>query len=240
MVFYRRLMDMSALAAKEIQRRNYLEAMGVVSHVSRVPLPGAAPTRKLLKIEHAKPVADAQLRPVKPPENKSPEAAVAAPMEIELDTPKPRARPAHRAKPQPAPAPQAAPFSMLLAVAGDTLWLEEIPHRSVNRHYTALVSAMIAALSLPAPRWLEFDWPMHNNVQLGLDEQAARQMLDGYLSRQWSQLPCQRLVILGEKTRARLSGMQLPEHVLLTQSAWDMLSTPALKPIAWQELQTLR
>lgn len=227
---------MSKVVAKELRRRSYLDAMGVVTHISRMPLPGAAPTRKLFRRESLKTpdVQDSALE--------SANVVLKGRIDVKLDASKPQ--PETAAKPQVKrelkEQVKAAPFSVMLAVTGDCLWLEEIPHRSVNQHYTALLSAIAAALSLPAPRWLQFDWPIHTNAQLGLDEQAARQMLEGYLGRQWTQFASQRLVILGDKTRRRLSDMQLPENVVFTQSAWDMLSNPALKPMAWRELRVLR
>lgn len=221
--------ETSGAAAHEIRRRTYLDALGITTHVSRYALPGAAPSRRLLRRMPAPDITPASAPVI---ERKLPSIERPA---VEKKTPLQTVEPPRSVvKP-------VAPFSVMLAMAGSYLWLEELPHRSVHVHYTQLVTAMTAALQMPAPQWFQFDWPIHRNAQFDLGEDAARQGLEGYLQRQLGQSPCDTLIVLGEKTASRLGDMVLPiKRRVDTRSAWDMLDQPQLKAQAWRDLAVLR
>ena len=85
----------------------------------------------------------------------------------------------------------------------------------------------------------QFDWPMHNNRQLGLGEDAARASLCGFVGRKLES-GCRGLVLLGKAGAARLSLDQIGAvAVVQTSSTAEMLSSPQLKKQVWKDLSTL-
>lgn len=221
-----------------IQQHTYLDALGIAHFVSRVDLPGAAPSRRV-------PV------PVpRPPAATEPAAAVETPAKIAKTAPrmpKLSAEPATPAVPEPPPAAKAPEpaalvrFSIAAVVVGPLLWLEEIPEGVVGREQVALMRAMAGALGVQAqPSVTQFDWPLHNNRQLDLGEEAARAAFGSFVLRRSQEQACEALILLGEACGARLGELPGAPLQILTAATRDMLADPALKRRVWRDLQPLR
>ncbi len=141
-----------------------------------------------------------------------------------------------------AASPSISPFSIAAVSLGGWLWLEELPQRVVSRDQVHLMRAMVRALGLEEGELAvsQFDWPIHNNAQLDLTEEAARAALGGFVYSKVERGHCKGLVVLGAATLKKLDISQLGiKHCVTTLSTAAMLSTPALKKQAWIELQQI-
>ncbi len=217
----------------ELTRLAYLEAMGVDNYVSRGPLPGAAPSRRLC----------VQVRRT---ETVSPPAVAASPEKpraVMPALPKP-GRKNRKAAEQPATVPVVATpdapasFSLAAVVAGGRLWLEELDQGTLAREQVKLIAAIAAALGWQgATDHAQFNWPMHNNRQLDLSHEAALAALSGFLERRAQQHPCTAVVMLGQAVQQRLEKLELPLPLLVCEvGSADMLRDPGLKKRAWLSL----
>ncbi|MEZ5571977.1 MAG: hypothetical protein R3E64_08115 [Halioglobus sp.] len=216
----------------ELRRMAYLEAMGIECYISRVQLPGAAVSRRKAIVR--KPRATP---PIVAPE--IPTIAVrtdrtgqVSPPELENAVAVPR-------------------FSLVTMVAGDWLWLEQLGDMPLTTEQVQLVQAMAHALQhcrpnvhqappqVARPDVLLFEWPMHNNRQLDLSEEAARIGIAAFVSRRLEQHQCRGVVLLGHAcaTRVPQQSMQIP--TVLTASTAEILQTPSLKRQVWHDLQVL-
>lgn len=226
-------------AAREVRRMAYLEAMGVDCYVSRGQLPGAAATARLALLQPA-PATDSAAAAQTPVVGKSAGTPV-APELPHIDT-APRPAPA-RPAPSPAPVTVDIPaFSMAAIAAGGLLWLEELEQSALATDQVQLVQAMAHALGLPRAKAEvgQFNWPIHNNTQFDLGEEAARAGLLGFIRRRTEQLQCRGLVLLGEACARRLGELELGElRCWRTLSSAAMIAEPGLKRQAWRDLLAL-
>lgn len=221
----------------ELTRRTFLDAMGVDSYVSRTQLPGAAPTRRLL-------VSRTRDVPSAPVVEKRKASASAIP---KIDShvkaaPVTPVTPVTPASPDVVASATASvpPFSIAAVSIGGWLWLEELPQRVVSRDQVHLMRAMVRALGLEEGELTvsQFDWPIHNNAQLDLTEEAACAALGGFVYNKIEKGHSKGLVILGATTAKKLNVSQLGiKRCVTTLSTAAMLTTPELKKQTWIELQ---
>ena len=214
----------------------YLQAMGVDTYVSRRQLPGAATTQRLAIV----------------PSSPVPLPATATPVQM------PRIEPASIAAPV-VPA-GAAPregrlsplrFSLAVITCGGWLWLEELEGEVFSAEQLHLVQAMARAMGRltagesgdngePAALATQFDWPIHNNLQLDQSEDAARSSLAAFIQRRLGENGCRGLVLLGPNSAERVPMDQLDDrrHRRIASTA-AMLLDPLLKKQAWRDLRRL-
>lgn len=226
----------------ELRRLQYVEALGIDSYISRHQLPGAAATRRLGIRPQAGSSPDIPVAAARPP------VAPKDIPELSLPDPAPTARGFQRA-PRPATSESrsiesgAVRFSLAVLFAGQVAWIEELDDSPLAREQVQLVHAMATALaprSAP-PEVIRFDWPLHSNPQLGLDAEAARAGVGGFLERQMEQRQCRGLVLLGERVRQRLPAALVDAGTcVVTRETRAMLQSPGLKREVWQDLQPLR
>ena len=214
----------------------YLQAMGIDAYVSRRQLPGAATTQRLAIV----------------PSSPVPLPATATPVQM------PRIEPASIAAPV-VPA-GAAPregrlsplrFSLAVITCGGWLWLEELEGAVFSAEQLHLVQAMARAMGRltagesgdngePAALATQFDWPIHNNLQLDQSEDAARSSLAAFIQRRLGENGCRGLVLLGPNSAERVPMDQLDDrrHRRIASTA-AMLLDPLLKKQAWRDLRRL-
>jgi hypothetical protein len=218
----------------ELTRRTFLDAMGVDSYVSRSQLPGAALTRRLL-VSRAGDVSGAAVtqKPKQPPAmpkiDSVVKSVVATPANPDVAT-------------STTASASIAPFSIVAVSVGGWLWLENLPQRVVSRDQVHLVRAMVRALGFEEGELAvsQFDWPIHNNAQLDLTEEAACAALGGFVYNKMEKQRCKGLVVLGAATVKKLNVSQLDiKHCVTTLSTAAMLAKPELKKQAWIELQKI-
>ncbi len=227
----------------ELTRRTFLDAIGVDTYVSRGQLPGAAPTRRLLVSRTSDvPIAPAVQKLKSPPTmpkigdliERSPATS---------NSKLKQAKPATPTAETSAVAPVSiSPFSIAAVSIGGWLWLEELPQRVVSRDQVNLMRAMVRALGLEEGELAvsQFDWPIHNNAQLDLTEEAACAALGGFVYNKVEKGHCKGVVVLGADTLKKLNIGQLGiKHCVTTLSTAAMLATPELKKQAWIELQQI-
>lgn len=230
-----------------LQRRRYLDAMGITSYVSRGPLPGAAPTQRLAVVRQPAPggvtprheAEQTRRAPTAPP--------AASPLKDLLQQPATASVTAQPAQATAAVARQgsrvAAPrFSLSIIFSGNIAWMEDLQGRPLATEQLQLVHAMARALGPvgSAPEALQFDWPPHNNQQLDIGPEGASAALSGFLGRQLEQRQCRGVVLLGDGhlthvPEALFSGMTL----VRTDSTATMLEQPQRKRQVWLDLQAL-
>ena len=154
------------------------------------------------------------------------------------------------ARPSAPPCAAVPRFTLVAVVAGKWLWLEEL-RAPLLAQQVQLVQAMAQALErLVPPRQsagarpgeaqpavTRFQWPLHNNRQLDLGEEAARASVAGFVARKLEQHNGRGLVLLGRACAARIALDQLRDvPVVQTLSSAELLQTPALKQQAWRDL----
>ena len=213
----------------ELKRRAYLDAMGIATYVSRGPCSSAAPTTKLLVV-----------RPSVARENPARVDGPVATQMPEIEQP----RPAKEAQPVvAAPAGRKSnvvEFSVIACMTGKWLWLEELPpHEALMRDQVLLIQAMARALGWGSdkPEISQFNWPMHNNSQLDLGEDAARASLGSFVNRRLEAEGCCGLVLLGADCQRWLPrDQQGTGQRVLTVSTREMIVNPQQKKQAWRDL----
>jgi hypothetical protein len=122
---------------------------------------------------------------------------------------------------------------------GDSLWLEDLQDGILGREQVRLMRAICAALGWSAQPVAvnQFAWPLHNNPQLDLGEEAASTALQAFVQRQVESAGCARLLLLGEAIRERLGDASLAVPALALPSTRDMLRDARCKRSAWQVLR---
>ena len=236
----------------ELKRLAYLQALGIDGYVSRGQLPGAAVTRRLAIVparSAAQPVVE-QSRESASPGRRSQTPAIEMPR-VETAAAAPVAT---AVEPRPARDKQALRFSLAAVTCGGWLWLEELDGEPFSPRQLQLVQSMAEALARlegiseagrgPAadtgPLLTQFDWPMHNNLQLDLGEEAARSSVAAFIQRKLEQGECSGLILLGQGCEARVPLDQLDcARLVRTLSTARMLREPLLKRQAWQDLGTV-
>jgi hypothetical protein len=245
----------------EIRRLRYLAAMDVPVYVTRRVLPGAALTRKLaLKNPSAAltPTTAAVQDTQTPASQRSRPHAQAlreslrqAPVEIGRERvpatpPPPTSRPdsGSPATADTAATPTAAVrFRLAAVVCAQRLWLEELGEEALAQEQLQLLAAMGYALMHPksadAPVAVtEFQWPMHENLQLDLGPEEAKASLQGFLQRHLEDNGCVELICLGGAASSLLKGLRLPCASRHLPSSREVLGNPAIKRDLWQALRS--
>ena len=234
---------MTATHLNELTRRKYLEAMGISTYVSRGQLPGAAPTRRLVVVRQAVPVAPASHLAGSDPDLCASAGSASIPAIPRLDGLAEAKLASHAPdRPRPAHTSQATRFSLAAIFVGGVAWVEELPGRPLAREQVKLIQAMARAIGGdPAqPGIAQFDWPMHNNHQLDLGPEAARAGVAGFLQRQIEQRNCRGLVLLGESGATHVPAEQFGDLVVVrTHATQEMLENPPVKRQVWTDLQPL-
>lgn len=227
----------------ELTRRTFLDAMGVDSYVSRSQLPGAAPTRRLLVSRTRDVPGAAVVKNLKqPPAMPKIDSVVKSAVATASATRKQEAPASPDMAASPTAPTSTSPFSIAAVSVGGWLWLEELPQQVVSRDQVHLMRAMARALGLGEGELAvsQFDWPIHNNAQLDLTEEAACAALGGFVYSKVEKGPCKGVVVLGADTLKKLNMSQLGiKHCVTTLSTAAMLATPELKKQAWIELQQI-
>jgi hypothetical protein len=227
----------------ELTRRTFLDAMGVDSYVSRSQLPGAAPTRRLLVSRTRDiPGAAAVQKLKQPPAMPKIDSLIKNTVATASATRKQEAPASPQVVTNNAVSTSIAPFSVAAISVGGWLWLENLPQQVVSRDQVHLVRAMVRALGLEEGELAvsQFDWPIHNNAQLDLTEEAACAALGGFVYSKLEKGRCNGLVVLGADTLKKLNISQLDiKHCVTTLSTAAMFATPELKKQAWIELQQI-
>ena len=220
---------MSAVA--ELRRLRYLAALGVTPLVSRAPLPGAAPSRKLA------------LRERSSLSRQSPAPRDTAP-------PSPRVlRDAALATARPAPGgqcettdPRATRFRLAIIVCARRLWLEDLGDEALATEQLQLVVAIARALEHGAgeaaePAVTQFDWPLHDNRQLDLGADEAAAALSSFLRRRLHERACVELMCLGQAAAERVAPLALSCPVRHLPATKALLRDPLRKRELWRELR---
>jgi hypothetical protein len=223
----------------ELRRAEDLDAMGVVSYVSRQQLPGAAVARRL------------EVVPTQPAQTDTVSGVVAG--EI-IGRNRPTDPVAPKAEPQVQPGSEPVPrFSLAAIVAGRWLWLEELAGMPLTSEQVRLVQSMARALlitqaqgqeavagtipDLPKPDVEQFHWPIHTNHQLDLDATAARAGVAAFVSRRLEKHDCRGLVLLGRACATWVPAQELNVPTVFTVSSAEMLISPSHKQAVWQDLR---
>jgi hypothetical protein len=148
-------------------------------------------------------------------------------------------------------------FSLSIIAAGDWLWLEERDGMPLTTEQVQLVQAMAQALVVSGasgsanpraasavqgtkPVIAQFDWPIHNNRQLDLGEDAARASVAAFVSRKLEEHGCRGLVLLGQPCVQRVPVAEIATVTVSTASSANILANPAIKAQVWRDLQPLR
>ena len=212
--------------AAEMARRQALKVMGIASYVSRYDLPGAAPAQRQ---RLSPPPAPAVPQPMEAPRSKtSPKVSsqrVASNVASESSVVK--------------AAGDAVQFSMLIASAGQFLWLEQLPDGLIRQDQLALINSMARAVSGAGFKMTQqqFDWPLRGNSALGNDAESAKQALQGLIQRMARDVGARRVVAMGDcpflPDRIAQSAVSIP-------STMTMLLDATHKQAAWQSLKPLK
>jgi hypothetical protein len=138
---------------------------------------------------------------------------------------------------------------LIAIVAGDWLWLEELPDTLLSTEQVRLVQSMAQALLLSQgqesaavtkPDVAQFNWPIHTNHQLDLGAEAARASVAGFVARRLEQHGCRGLVLLGQPCVQRVPLTEMTIRSVSTASSAEILASPSLKRQVWCDLQPLR
>ena len=211
----------------ELQRRAYLDAMGIPTFIARSQLPGAAPAVKLVRKREGVSSSKAETAPVRAPA--IPDIALAAKPKTPKTEPRAAAEPTSRVE-----------FSIAVVQTGDVLWLEALTQGQVLlREQVQLFQSMALAAGWGKhrPAVSQFTWPIHNNTQLDLGEEAAQAALGGFVSGKMEREGVATLVVMGPACQRWLSTIQdAKPPLILSISTTEMLRQPALKKQAWREL----
>lgn len=209
--------------------------MGLVVHVSRRALPGAAPTQRLaLK----RVVSAAAPQPAPDPRSELRASLAGAPgAGVVAD----RATVSTERATHPAP-DATERFSLAAIISGGRLWIEDLGDQALAMEQVQLMVAIGRALSHPqcdrsAPRVAQFDWPLHDNPQLDLGPGEARAALHSFLLRQLQEQGCEALMCVGSAAAARIEGVDFPVPLQRLPDSRALLEDPAGKRRLWSQLR---
>jgi hypothetical protein len=248
-------------ASAELRRLRYLAAMGVPVYVTRRALPAAAVTRKLVLKPGATavpPVAQTLPTPTRVEKRVASAPPQAAALRESLREVSPRTAPESAARrsgretltqgspetaPRPGVAANAVRFRLAALVCAERLWLEELGDEALAQEQLQLVAGIGYALMHPRPfedavTVTEFQWPMHDNLQLDLGPEEARASLQGFLQRQLDDHACVELICLGNAAADLLKGMRLPCAQRRLPASREVLGNPSIKRDLWQALRS--
>lgn len=252
----------TALWQREQKRRRLLEQLGYTPLISRAHIKGAATNRLCAPPRDLSVGSPRGLQPeigsepaVARPNNagtsnrdvsdQSAQSALAAlkstvagnPTEVSAAT---TASQVPRAAPTANTVTEAVSFSLLIASSGPLLWVEHLPDALVTREHLQLLQSMAVAVIGDDAKLghRQFDWPLMNAPQLPKNLETARQSVTGHLTRWAREQSAEILVVCGESTGEFLTNIPgLSQQSI--PSVHDMLTTPALKRVAWQQLRPL-
>lgn len=133
-------------------------------------------------------------------------------------------------------------FRLAALICAGRLWVEELGDEALAQDQVQLVSAMGRALQHPEGGAAmavvtEFQWPLHDNAQLGLGVDEATATLEGFLHRQLDENACVELICLGDASKALLANLRVSCARRFTPSTRDMLKSPMCKRDVWAALQ---
>ena len=253
---------MSAVA--ELRRLRYLAALGVTPLVSRAPLPGAAPSRKLALRERSSFCGELSGEPCAAPRGALREAPRPELQRESQEKPQqpqqPResrqspapwdtAPPVALATARPAPGeqgqtadPRATRFRLAVIVCARRLWLEDLGDEALATEQLQLVVAIARALEHGAgeaaePAVTQFDWPLHDNRQLDLGADEAAAALSSFLGRRLHERACVELMCLGQAAVERVAPLALSCPVRHLPATKALLRAPLRKRELWRELR---
>jgi hypothetical protein len=230
----------------------YLAALGVETYVSRGQLPGAAPSRRLVRVPKASPpdtpAADLSGSGSGPTASAAQERRP-APVVARLGPVAEAGVEQRSGSPREAASASAGDvegcrFTLVAIVAGGLLWLEELQDTPLAGEQVALVRAMARAVAAggasdpePAHEITQFTWPMHDNPQFDQGEAAAMAALGSFLRRKLEQHRCRGIIALGDRCARRIPVQGLPSLARETlPGTRDMLGDSRLKREAWNVL----
>ena len=127
-------------------------------------------------------------------------------------------------------------LSLLIAVTGDVLWIEQLGDHLLHKEQLHLVVAMARAIRGSAVHCehQQFEWPSAAGPKL-VCEGGLEDMLSGFLQRMVNDHQSQLVVQLGPV--AMLPTLDLPVHRI--PSSLTMLQDPSTKREAWSVLKSL-
>ena len=127
-------------------------------------------------------------------------------------------------------------LSLLIAVTGDVLWIEQLDDHLLRKEQLHLVVAMARAIRGSAVRCehQQFEWPPAGGLKLA-HEGGLEDMLSGFLQRMVNDHQSQLVVQLGQITV--FPALDLAVHRI--PSSLTMLQQPSTKREAWAVLQSL-
>ena len=247
----------------ELQRLEYLKAMGVDAYVPRLQLPGALAS-KLCAVPHIEEPVPAEFVAASlhsMPAEKVPFAAkghAAAAHALFVDDHDNRVRkPVAASTMAPAEIQQtsqdAPQFSLSIVRASNLLIIDAGLEGHVNpQDYLQLLHNMLFALGA-GKQQLSIDafvWPMNKNNQIDQGEIAARQTLGAFLAKQAEQMSKRYFLVMGDLACRYVSRDPLPVgefvkygqldvQLIRTQSASQMLTEPRVKLEVWRDLGPL-
>ncbi|EED36072.1 conserved hypothetical protein [Luminiphilus syltensis NOR5-1B] len=224
--------------ANEQRRRWMVSQLGIANLVSRYDAPGARPTTRWRPPESAAKATSVSTEGRVRPSTALPygqKVVAGEPVSALNATPDAKPGLASAAQsPMQSPVQSAPAFSLLLARAGNWLWVEYLPDRLIRSEQLHLLAAMARALS-GAPATFEhrqFDWPINDNPNLPRDHTAARQSIAGLLGRWRQGASIAGTVLLGESAEGYVEITE-ESTVLRLPSTSKMLSDTRLKRDAW-------
>lgn len=251
---------MSPLCQAESRRVSCLQAMGMTLYASRRQLPGAASSRRIYGLNAPLPAPEpaatsATVRPslvcderpvvLAPGADSSASAplvgnaqSAAAPRSADRVSQLSHPISISPAVHSPSEAGEVYRCSVAAVMIGKQLWLEELGSLPLTREQVQLMRAMAGALgwAVSVSSTQQFDWPLHDNSQFDLGQQAAASALQAFVTRQVSQ-ECTCIVALGKVVQSLLIGKQLPLPLLCTHATRELLQQPQLKREAWHQIR---
>lgn len=253
------------MALHELQRRAYLDAIGVDCFVPRLQLPGARPSVQCdmpvqpsgsataLEAIHA----DQSVSASAAPSTDGRSGAADIRNLLDAETPARQAKSAAKTeRPAKLGAAKVVPqFSLSIVRAGQLLIVDDaLDGGSDPQAYVRFLQNLLFALCSPSVALSidSFRWPMARARASHIDQSAAvaRETLLAYLQKQLDQAQSQRLLLMGDAARLYVVGesvtsgewLQVPPlsaKCLVTCSASKALTDSSLKPVLWREMQPL-
>ena len=237
------LADHNALLQREQRRLEALQALGVQPLAARFdPVGARKPSRLPLPGRPASPVATGAVDTGGGPSPKGLNPVIRTGSAVGRGLLESSSGNTTRSLPssKPVPPPQMiedAAFQLLIAWAGDWLWIEQIEDGLLRHEQLQLVQAMAQAMvpdSVNLQHFL-FEWPWAQHGHLARDADSARDSVAGQLRRLAREQQVRGMVLMGTactewvSTPPALTGLCIPATV-------TMLAEPLLKRKAWATL----
>jgi DNA polymerase III psi subunit len=223
------------------QKRNaYLHALGIQSWSLRAPIG---------KKQLIKNTAATAAPPIRPKETEMPSIKNKAAADGMLSTP--ASAPAKTVA-------DTARFNLLFLVFADLLIISELPlqQRTLTSEQLRLLKAMRLSLGyVPAEpsQSIMMAWPLTTNSKIDQGEAAAYQAVQAQLKKQLEKYQCRYVVLMGvaacryvldaDTSFDSVRGQLIANEQIcaaVTYSVNELLKIPALKSVAWRDLQVVR